>query len=139
MRGALAAIAVVALIVLAANAMAEPAVQQAAGDRQRATKRLKDKRFTRYTESGQSSFDQRLHLCANKRFIYDTVSSAGITTRTTGRWRVTRARIDGDVWRARVRGNPDGRGRRVTVRIRTNGRHTTIDGNLVIADRSDLC
>jgi hypothetical protein len=138
MRAALAAVAVVAAIVVGARAAAEPVVHQA-GDRQRATKRLEGKRFTRYTESGSSSYDERLHLCSNRRFIYDTVSSAGITTRTTGRWRVTRARISGRVWRARVRGNPDGAQRPLTIRIRTNGRRTTIDGSLVIADRSDLC
>jgi hypothetical protein len=130
-------VAVVAAIVIGANAAAEPVVH-AAGDKQRATKRLKDARFTRYTESGGSSFDQRLHLCANKRFVYDTVSSAGITTRTTGRWRVVAASIRRNVWKARVRGRVDGGGR-VTIRIRRAGGRTTIDGDLVIADRSDLC
>jgi hypothetical protein len=134
MRGALA------LAVLVALAVATPAqtAVHAAGDKQRATKRLKDARFTRFTESGESSFDQRLHLCANKRFIYDTVSSAGITTRTTGRWRVVAASIRRNVWKARVRGRIDGGGR-VTIRIRTAGGRTTINGDLVIADRSDLC
>ena len=126
------------MAVSAAGAPAHPTVHDA-GVKQRATKRLGNLRFTRYTETATTSYDQRLHLCANKRFIYDTVSSVGVTTRTVGNWRVTRASHRGRVWKARVRGNPDGNARPVTVRIRSKGNRTTIDGNLVIVDRSDLC
>lgn len=109
----------------------------------RVTSRLANKRFTRFTQSGSSSYDQRLHLCRDRRFIYDTVSSSegggGDPQRTEGTWRVTSASIRGRVWKARVRGTPSGGGGAVVVSIRADGRRTTIDGALVIAERSDLC
>jgi hypothetical protein len=111
----------------------------------RATARLSGKRYTRFTQSGMTSFDQRLHLCADKHFIYDTVSSTegGITPpdvrRVEGRWRVTSASINGRVWKARVRGTPSDGSPVIVVKFRTNGRRTTIDGNAVTVERSDLC
>jgi hypothetical protein len=104
----------------------------------RATRRLANKSFTRFTQSGESSFDQRLHLCRNKHFIYDTVSN-GDVRRVEGRWRVVSARITRRGFRARVRGRPDDGSGAVTVRIRKKGRRYTIDGNVVFVERSDLC
>ncbi|MEA2444617.1 MAG: hypothetical protein QOJ12_1909 [Thermoleophilales bacterium] len=111
----------------------------------RVTARLANKRFTRFTQSGMSSFDQRLHLCRDKRFIYDTVSSieGGIVPpdvrRVEGTWRVISGRISGKVWTARVRGTPSDGSPPLTVRFRTDGKRVTVDGNLASAERSDLC
>jgi hypothetical protein len=142
-RVAVAAAVLSAAVGIAATApaSAEPEPVTAAGAKaiRKATKRLGNKQFTRFTESGMSSFDQRLHLCRDKRFIYDTVSSSGDVRRVEGRWRVVSARIRGSAWRARVRGTPSGGSGPIAVLIRTNGRRTTIDGNLVFAERSDLC
>src|SRR5215210_6287592 len=51
----------------------------------RATSLLSGKSFTRFTETGSisvpSSYDQRLHLCAGGRFVFDEVSHLpGIST-----------------------------------------------------------
>jgi len=120
-------------------AAARDEVFAAASAKRRATRRLSNKRFTRFV----GSFDQRLHLCRDKSFIYDTVSSSGggdpDVRRVEGRWRVTSARIRGRRWSARVRGTPDDGSGAISVVIRTNGKRVTIDGNLVIAERSDLC
>jgi hypothetical protein len=105
----------------------------------RVTARLANTRFTRFV----GSFDQRLHLCRDKSFIYDTVSSSEGSDpdvrRIEGTWRVTSASIRGRVWKARVRGTPSDGSPEITVSIRTDGSRTTIDGNVVIAERSDLC
>jgi hypothetical protein len=114
-------------------------------DIRRATARLNGTRLTRFTQSGMSSFDQRLHFCGDKSFIYDTVSSieGGIVDpdvrRVTGHWRVTSAKINGRVCSAKVRGTPDDGSPALTVTVRTDGNRTTVDGNVVIAERSDLC
>jgi hypothetical protein len=111
----------------------------------RATARLANKRFTRFVRSGMGSFDQRLHLCRkNRHFIYDTVSSTEgggdpDVRRAEGRWRVVSAHIKGKVWSARVKGRPSDGSPAISVRIRTTGKRTTIDGNTVIVERSDLC
>jgi hypothetical protein len=109
----------------------------------RVTARLADKSFTRFTQSGSSSFDQRLHLCRSKSFIYDTVSSSEFgdpdVRRVEGTWRVVSARIKGRVWSARVRGTASDGSGAVTVSIRTDGRRVTVDGLLVFVERSDLC
>ena len=105
----------------------------------RVTARLGNTRFTRFV----GSFDQRLHLCRDRSFIYDTVSSSEGSDpdvrRVEGSWRVTSASIRGPVWKARVRGTPSDGSPAITVAIRTDGSRTTIDGNVVIAERSDLC
>ncbi len=77
---------------------------------------IKNRVFIRFTETGSigtpSSLDQRLHLCARGRFVYDVVSDIpGVSTtanRTTGSWRVLSARFsrNGRRVRARVRGTP---------------------------------
>jgi hypothetical protein len=136
------------LAALAAGADASIAAAEA-GDSsiRRATNLLRGKRFTRFTETGSvgvlSSYDQRLHLCSAGRFVLDEVSSLpGVTdprvTRTTGTWRVVSASFSGRRARARVRGVPQG-GRPTVIVITTDGRRTTVDGKLVIVERSDLC
>jgi hypothetical protein len=107
---------------------------------QRATAMLNGGRFTRFV----GGFDQRLHLCTNGRFIYDTVSGGGEGTepqvnRTEGTWSVESASSSGNVITARVRGLPDGGAPPIVVTFRYDGRTLTIDGNLWIAERSDLC
>jgi hypothetical protein len=107
---------------------------------QRATALLNGGRFTRFV----GGFDQRLHLCTNGRFIYDTVSGGGEGTepqvnRTEGTWSVESASSSGNVITARVRGLPDGGAPPIVVTFRYDGRTLTIDGNLWIAERSDLC
>lgn len=153
LRHVAASVAAGALLAAAQPATAEsPSGEQggAAAARQsttirRVTARLADKRFTRFTQSGMSSFDQRLHLCKDKRFIYDTVSSieGGIVPpdvrRVEGSWRVISAKINGRVWTARVRGTPSDGSPPLTVKFRTDGKRVTVDGNLASAERSDLC
>jgi outer membrane biosynthesis protein TonB len=107
---------------------------------QRATAMLNGGRFTRFA----AGFDQRIHLCTNGRFIYDTVSGGGEGTepqvnRTEGAWSVDSASSSGNVITARVRGLPDGGAPPLVVTFRYDGRTLTVDGNLWIAERSDLC
>jgi hypothetical protein len=112
--------------------------------KRQATALLRGGRFTRFVGSntGSTSFDERLHLCSSGRFVYDTVSSTGVTDpdvrRVEGRWSVLSATHKGNVWTARVRGVPDS-GPPLTVNFRKEGNRVTIDGRLVIAERSDLC
>ena len=117
---ALAALAVT--LVPAADAMAASKAQTI----KRVQARLADKSFTRFTQTGSSSFDQRLHLCRNKSFIYDTVSSSEFgdpdVRRVEGSFRVLSARIKGRVWSARVRGTASDGSGSLTVSIRTDGR-----------------
>jgi hypothetical protein len=134
---------VAAALVTASAAAATPAPIK------RAASLLGGARFTRFVDTGSvgvpSSFDQRLHLCRDGRFVFDQVSSLpGVTdptvTRTTGRWRVISASFSRDGRRglARVQGVPE-QGPPLVIVIATDGRRTTIDGNLVIVGRSDLC
>jgi hypothetical protein len=107
---------------------------------QRATGLLNGGRYTHFV----GGFDQRLHLCTNGRFIYDTVSGGGEGTepqvnRTEGTWRVESASSSGNVISARVVGFPDGGVPPIAVTFRYDGRIVTVDGNLWIAERSDLC
>jgi hypothetical protein len=139
----LVAFALVAGVLLgsAADATARPTKAQTI---RKVTARLADKSFTRFTSSGSSSFDQRLHLCRNKSFIYDTVGSSSEggdpdVRRVEGSWRVTSARISGRVWSARVRGVPSDGSGAVTSTIKTDGRRVTVDGLVVFVQRSDLC
>jgi hypothetical protein len=140
--GLLVALAGVAGGTGAAPAVAAKKPSQATLKKQ-ATKLLRGNRYTRFVGSVTGgSFDQRLHLCKSGRFIYDTVSNPGEgdpdVRRVEGRWTVTSATHKGNVWTAKVRGTPDN-GSALTVRFRKQGKRVTIDGNLVIADRSDLC
>ena len=133
-----------AATVLLGTAADAPGKASKAQTIRRVTARLADQSFTRFTESGSSSFDQRLHLCRNKSFLYDTVGSSSEggdpdVRRVEGNWRVTSARISGRVWSARVRGTPSDGSGPITVTIRTDGRRVTVDGLLVFVQRSDLC
>jgi hypothetical protein len=129
---------------VAAAALVVPAVAAGGGNGavQRATSLLRGKSFTRFVETGSiavpSSYDQRLHLCSDGRFVYDTVSSITGASRVTGTWRVVAAAFRGTSGSARVRGVPDG-GASITIVVATRGSRTTIDGGLVIVARSDLC
>jgi hypothetical protein len=131
----------IATLGLVASLLA-PAAAIAQSPVSRATSLLGGKRFTRFVETGSigvpSSFDQRLHLCSDGRFILDEVSSVTGERRTTGTWRVLAASFRVGRGVARVRGVPAG-GRPVVIVIATGGGRTTVDGNLVIAERSDLC
>jgi hypothetical protein len=117
------------------DAAASERVSAAASAKVRATRRLSNKMITRFA----AGYDQRLHLCRDKHFIYDTQASESDPQRTEGRWRVTSARIRGRNWSARVRGVPEGGGSGVTVTIRVNRGRVTVNGNLAFAERSDLC
>jgi hypothetical protein len=111
----------------------------------RATSMLSGKSFTRFTETGRmaapSSYDQRLHLCAGGRFVFDEVSDLpGVgnrVSRTAGRWQVLSATFNRGRAVVRVRGATSNRA--VVVTIASDGRRTTIAGDVVIAARSDLC
>jgi hypothetical protein len=110
---------------------------------------LKNRVLIRFTETGSagtpSSLDQRLHLCAGGRFVYDVVSDIpGVSTthnRTIGAWRVLSAHFsrDGRRVRARVRGTPDDGSPPLTVRITSDGTTVHVDGAPVIFQRSDVC
>jgi hypothetical protein len=111
----------------------------------RATSLLSGKSFTLFSETGSisvpSSYDQRLHLCRGGRFVFDEVSSLrGISNRvprTVGRWQVLSASFSRGRAVARVRGVTGNRA--VVITIASDGRRTTVAGDLVIAARSDLC
>jgi hypothetical protein len=102
----------------------------------------------RFTDTGSisvpSSLDQRLNLCSDGRYVYDTVSNlpdVGATTnRTTGRWKVLWARFsaDGTHGRARIRGMPDN-GQQLSILVTTDGHTTRVDGRSVDVHRSDVC
>ncbi len=110
----------------------------------RARRLLAGRMFTRFTGSliSGNSFDQRVHLCANGRFISDTVSSlpeVGSTVRRVrGRWRVLSAAFGRRIWRATVRSYPDGGGR-LTLSLRYDGRQLRVGGVLWAIASSDLC
>ena len=111
----------------------------------RATSLLGGKSFTRFTETGSiavpSSYDQRLHLCPGGRFVFDEVSylpgTSNRVSRTAGRWQVLSASFRGGRAVARVRGVTANRA--VVVTIASDGRRTTIAGDLVLAARSGIC
>src|SRR4051812_13191291 len=118
--------------------------------RQRARHLLADRVFIKFTETGSignpSSLDQRLHLCADGDFIYDSVSyieetGSSSLQRTTGSWTVRRAHLSrsGKRGTARVRGVPDGGGPATTVTIRWKNGGVRLDGAEVSAESSDLC
>ena len=107
----------------------------------RAFKLLRAHLYTHFAETGVlgGTFDQRLHLCSDRRFTYDTESylpETGTigTNRTTGRWRVTSAHFarHGQKASALVRGTPDGGGPAVTVKFaRAADGTVSINGELV--------
>jgi hypothetical protein len=140
------------LAALAAGATADVAAAgctHGACARHRAHKLLADRVFIRFTDTGSignpSSLDQRLHLCRDGSFLYDSVSYIEATgtssQRTTGRWRVRSAHLsrNGARGTARVRGTPDGGGPKTTVRIKWTRHGARLDGAEVIVDDSDLC
>jgi len=116
--------------------------------KRRARKLLAGRVFIRFTETGsESSLDQRLHLCGDDSFVYDSVSRiVGIgpeledVQRTTGSWSVSRASMNkkGNRGSATVRGAIDGGGN-ATIKITWNPSKAQLDGNDVIVDSSDLC
>ena len=116
-------------------------------DKQRARDLLRGHLYDRFTETGVlgETLDQKLYLCSDGMFIYDTVSflpDPGTTTTThaTGRWRVISAHFGHGTARARVRGVPDGAGQPTTVTfIRDRRGQVTIDGNLVTVEANDKC
>ena len=111
----------------------------------RATAFLSGKRFTHLTHTGgigvPSSYDERLHLCAGGRFVYDEGSNlpevGTRVNRTVGRWRVLTASFSGERAVARVRGVA--RNRALVVTIASDGRRTVVGGRAVSVGRSDLC
>ena len=111
----------------------------------RATALLGGKRFTHFTDTGSigvpSSYDERLHLCAGGRFVFDEVShlpEVGTrVARTAGRWRVLSASFSRGRAVARVRGVASNRA--LVVTIASDGRRTTVGGRPVTVGRSDLC
>ncbi len=116
-----------------------------AGPIARATSLLNGKRFTRFVETGSvavpSSYDQRLHLCAGGRFVFDEVSNlpevGTRVARTVGRWQVLSARFFRGRAVARVRGVTGNRA--LVVTIVSDGRRTSVGGDPAIVGRSDLC
>lgn len=117
-----------------------PPAETPAQAAQRATGLLSGGRFTRFA----AGFDQRVHLCTNGRFIYDTVGAGPDggdpdVRRTEGTWSVEAASSAGNVLTARVRGLADGGQPPLVVTFRYDGQRVTVDGNLWIAERSDLC
>ena len=104
---------------------------------------------SRQSETGTignpSSLDQRLHLRRGGHFIYDSVSDfPGVSTTTQhieGDWRILSARFsrNGRHARAKVRGTPDDGSTPLKVKVTADEGVVRVDGNLVIAQRSDLC
>lgn len=118
--------------------------------KKRATKLLADRVFIKFTQTtgntNYTSLDQRLHLCADAGYIYDSVSyieATGTTSqqRYTGTWKVKSARLSrsGRRGTARVRGEPDEGGPATTVKISWRNGSARVDGAQVTVDRSDLC
>jgi hypothetical protein len=120
--------------------------------KRRAKKLLSGRVFIRFTDTGSagfpSSLDQRLHLCGDTSFIYDSVSYIpGIepdldqVIRVTGSWKVTSASMNasGKRGKAKVKGTPDDGSAPTTVKITWNPSKAQIDGNDVIVQQSDLC
>jgi hypothetical protein len=105
--------------------------------------------YIRFTQMGTlgNSLDQRLHLCSNGRFIYDTVSDlpetgTSVSTRVAGRWRVLSAQFarHGLGASARVRGVPNDGSAPLTVHFSRDTHGTIeIDGKPVDVQRSDQC
>ena len=118
--------------------------------KKRAKKLLADRVFIKFTQTtgntNSTSLDQRLHLCGNGDYIYDSVSyveGTGTTSqqRYTGTWKVKRARLSASATRgtARVKGKPDQGGPATTVRISWKNGSARLDGAEVIVEQSDLC
>jgi hypothetical protein len=147
------------LIVALMLAVAAPAVAHAAPKshctsgkcaKKRAKKLLSGRVFIKFTQTTGStnytSLDQRLHLCGNGDYVYDSVSyieATGTTSeqRYTGTWKVRKAHLsrNGKRGTARLRGTPDGGGQATAVTIKWKNGSVRLDGAEVIADRSDLC
>jgi hypothetical protein len=130
-------------LLLAALAVTGTATASERDDRRKARKQLADKVLIRFTESATASLDQRLHLCRNGDYVYDSVSDipeVGTTVqRFTGTWKVVSARFKKGKTTAKVRGMPDDGSAPTTVKITFDGSTTRLDGAAVIVERSDLC
>jgi hypothetical protein len=126
----------------ASAATTDVADRASKGSIARATALLNDRRFTHFAETGvQSSYDERLHLCAGGRFVFDEVSNLpGVgarTARTSGSWRVLSATFTRGRAVARVRAIASNRA--LVVTIVSDGRRTMVGGRAVSVGRSDLC
>jgi hypothetical protein len=143
-------------LVLAAGAVTDAATAApkhcSAGKcaKKRAEKLLANRVFIKFTQTtgntNYTSLDQRLHLCRDTSYIYDSVSyieATGSTSqqRYTGTWKVTRARLSSNGRRGtvRVRGESDQGGPATTVKISWKHGSARVDGAEVIVDQSDLC
>ncbi|HET8757790.1 MAG TPA: hypothetical protein VFM58_17355 [Solirubrobacteraceae bacterium] len=133
-------------------ATAKPAKRCTAGKcaKKRAGKLLANRVFIKFTQTtgntNSTSLDQRLHLCRDATYIYDSVSyieATGSTSqqRYTGTWKVKRAHLSrsGRRGRVRVRGASDQGGPATTITIRWKRGSARVDGADVIVDQSDLC
>jgi hypothetical protein len=133
-------------------ATAAPANQCTAGKcaKKRAKKLLANRVFIKFTQTtgntNYTSLDQRLHLCRDSTWIYDSVSYIEVTGTTsqqryTGTWKVKRARLspNGKRGTVRVRGTNDQGGPPTIVKISWKNGVARVDGAEVIVEQSDLC
>jgi hypothetical protein len=133
-------------------ATAAPAKRCTAGKcaKKRAKNLLANRVFIKFTQTtgntNYTSLDQRLHLCRDASYVYDSISyieATGTTSqqRYTGTWKVKSARLsrNGRRGTVRVRGESDQGGPATTVKISWRSGSARVDGAEVIVDRSDLC
>jgi hypothetical protein len=118
--------------------------------KKRAKKLLANRVFIKFTQTtgdtNYTSLDQRLHLCRDATWVYDSISyieATGTTSqqRYTGTWKVKSARLsrNGRRGTVRVRGESDQGGPATTVKISWRNGSARLDGAEVIVDQSDLC
>jgi hypothetical protein len=118
--------------------------------KKRAKKLLANRVFIKFTQTtgdtNSTSLDQRLHLCRDSSYIYDSVSyieATGTTSqqRYTGTWKVKRARLsrDGNRGTVRLRGESDQGGPATSTKISWRNGTARVDGAEVIVEQSDLC
>jgi putative salt-induced outer membrane protein YdiY len=118
--------------------------------KKRAKKLLANRVFIKFTQTtgntNSTSLDQRLHLCGDATWVYDSISyieATGTTSqqRYTGTWKVKHARLsrNGKRGTVRVRGESDQGGPATTVKISWRNGSARLDGDEVIVDQSDLC
>ena len=118
--------------------------------KKRAKKLLANRVFIKFTQTtgntNYTSLDQRLHLCRDATWIYDSISyieATGTTSqqRYTGTRKIKRARLspNGKRGNVRVRGTNDQGGPPTTVKISWRTGSARVDGDEVIVEQSDLC
>jgi hypothetical protein len=118
--------------------------------KKRAKRLLANRVFIKFTQTtgntNYTSLDQRLHLCRDATYVYDSISyieATGTTSqqRYTGTWKVKRARLSpsGKRGTVRVRGKSDQGGPATTVTISWKSGSARVDGAEVIVEQSDLC